>query len=347
MAASMLREMLISQDFCELRVALCEDKQLVELYVQPAKRSVVGNIYLGKVSDVLPGMQAAFVDIGLEQNAYLSIDDLRHEGAPLSAGQAISRHVQVGQTLMVQVVKDATDSKGARVTMELSIPGRFLVLFPNSNRRGVSKKIAEDRRQQLLQLMQQELPAGMGAIARSAAQGAAQADIQADIALLMSSYQRVKQQSTQLRAPSILHSESDLAMRCVRDMFTADFDSLTIDDQQTYDKVVALVKRYAPQLLTRVRLQCSTKQPLFSRYGIEDAIAAALKREVPLPSGGSIVIDQTEALVSIDVNTGSFIGSRTLEETLLTTNLEAAEVATRQMRLRDVGGIIIIDFIDM
>ncbi|MCL2379513.1 MAG: Rne/Rng family ribonuclease [Coriobacteriia bacterium] len=347
MATSITREMLISQDHSELRVAICEDKQLVELYIERAKRSVVGNIYLGKVTDVLPGMQAAFVDIGLEKNTYLYIDDLRVDGERVESARQISSYLQVGQTVMVQVVKDAMGTKGARVTMELSIPGRFLVLLPYSDRRAVSKKIGESQREELIALMQHELSEGVGAIARTATKDAATEDIIADIKLLTRIWDRVKRQSIEVAAPDVLYTEVDLAMRSARDIFTSEYSSLTIDNRQTYDKVVGLMKRSAPELVKRVNLYRSRGEPLFNRYDIEDAIAQSLRREVSLPSGGSIVIDKTEALVTIDVNTGSFVGKRTLEDTLLKTNLEAAIEAVRQLRLRDLGGIIIIDFIDM
>ena len=365
MTASITREMFISQDHSEVRVAICENKQLVELYVERAKRSVVGNIYLGKVTDVLPGMQAAFVDIGLEKNAYLYVDDLYIEqpggesdqpsGGPVpltSMGKVagkrqISNYLKVGQSVMVQVIKDAMGTKGARVSMELSIPGRFLVFMPYSKRRAVSKKIAPEHREHLLNMMQQHLPEDVGAIARTAAKEATPEDILADIDFLTRVWNRVKRQSIEVISPDTLYTEIDLAMRCVRDIFSADFASLVIDNKQVYDKVVGLMKRSAPELLKRVNLHRSKGEPLFNRYGIEDAIALALRREVPLPSGGSIVIDKTEALTTIDVNTGSFVGKTTLEETLLKANLEAAEEAVRQLRLRDLGGIIIIDFIDM
>ena len=347
MAGTVTREMLISQDHSEVRVAICENKQLVELYIERAKRSVVGNIYLGKVTDVLPGMQAAFVDIGMEKNAYLYVDDLRVDGAPVGGKRQITSYLQVGQSVMVQVVKDAMGTKGARVTMELSIPGRFLVFMPFSERRAVSKKISSSQREQILELMSANIPEGLGAIARTAARDATAEDVLADIEFLTRVWARVQKQSTEVLSPDILYTEIDLAMRCVRDIFSADFVSLFIDNKQIYDKVVGFLKRSAPELVKRVSLFRSKGDQLFNRYDIEDEIALSLKREVPLPSGGSIVIDKTEALVTIDVNTGSFIGRNTLEETLLKANLEAAETAIRQMRLRDLGGIIIIDFIDM
>ena len=349
MASGITREMLISQDQAEVRVAICEDKRLAELYVERSKRSVVGNIYLGKVTDVLPGMQAAFIDIGLEKNAYLYVDDIRVDGTtPESSKRQISSYLSTGQTLMVQVVKDAMGTKGARVTMGISLPGRFLVFLPFAERRAVSKKIGELQREHLLTIMEEHLPPGMGAIARTAARDATPADLIADIDFLTRVWNRVQRQSTEVVAPDTLYTEIDLAMRCVRDIFSSSYTSLTVDNKQIYDKVQAFVKRSAPELGKRIHLyRDKGGEALFSRYGIEDAIDGSLRREVGLPSGGFLVIDKTEALVTIDVNTGSFVGRRTLEETLLKTNIEAAEEALRQLRLRDLGGIIIIDFIDM
>ena len=347
MTNSLNREMLISQDHSEVRVAICENKQLVELYIERAKRSVVGNIYLAKVIDVLPGMQAAFVDIGMEKNAYLYVDDIRVDGQQVSGKRQISSYLQTGQAIMVQVSKDAMGTKGARVTMELSIPGRFLVFMPFSPRRAVSKKITSEQRRELQDLMATHIPEGLGVIARTAAKDATSDDILSDIDFLTRVWQRVQKQARTVAAPDVLYTEIDLAMRCVRDTYSGQFNSLTIDSKQIYDKVISFMKRSEPELLKSVNLHRSKGDALFNRYDIEDDIALALKREVPLKSGGSIVIDKTEALTTIDVNTGSFVGRNTLEETLLKANLEAAEEAIRQLRLRDIGGIIIIDFIDM
>ncbi|MDR1774890.1 MAG: Rne/Rng family ribonuclease [Actinomycetes bacterium] len=340
------REMLISHDVNETRVAIVENKELVELYVERARHSVVGNIYLGKVTDVLPGMQAAFVDIGLEKNAYLYVDDVRTRDGDGRA-ESIGGAVNVGQKIMVQVTRDAMGTKGARVSMALSIPGRFLVLTPCNPRRAVSKKIEGERRVHLLELMARELPEELGAIARTACADADEADIIGDLGFLTRVWRRVEKQSREVVAPDILYAEVDLAMRCVRDMFSAAFDSLTIEGKPVYDKVAAFIRRSAPALQKRVHIYKDKTTPLLETGNLKEQIGQSFKREAPLPSGGFLVIDKTEALITIDVNTGSYVGRRNLEETLLKTNLEAAHEAVRQLRLRDLGGIIIIDFIDM
>jgi ribonuclease G len=346
-AEKVAREMLISHDNAETRVAILEDKELVELYVERSKRSVVGNIYLGKVTDVLPGMQAAFVDIGLEKNAYLYVDDVRGGSDPNNTSRAIGAQISVGQKIMVQVIKDAMGTKGARVSMDISLPGRFLVLTPHVQRRAVSKKLDDATRERLLVLMDAHLPPGLGAIARTAAADAAEEDVLSDMEFLSRVWRRVEKQTFEVVAPDILYTEIDLAMRCVRDIFSAQYADLTIEGKSLFDKVSAFVKRSSPELSKRVHLYRDKVKPLFETRGLEAPIAQSLRREVPLPSGGFLVIDKTEALVAIDVNTGSFVGRRNLEDTLLKTNLEAAREALRQLRLRDLGGIIIIDFIDM
>lgn len=345
--SDIVREMLVSHDSYETRVAVVEDGELVELYVERAKRSVVGNIYLGKITDVLPGMQAAFVDVGLEKNAFLYVDDIRdHAGSGLGT-RSISGLVTVGQKVMVQVVKDPMGTKGARVTMDISIPGRFVVFLPYATHVGVSKKINEERREYLLNIVKPHVPEGMGAIVRTAAEDADEGDLLADLDFLNRVWKRVGRQSTEGVAPETLYTEIDLAMRLVRDVFSEKFTKLTVDDKHMHEKLQSFIKRGSPGLAKRMFLYKDKHQSLFELYDLRSPINDALKRQVELPSGGHIVIDKTEALVAIDVNTGSFVGRRDLEETLLRTNLEAAKEALRQLRLRDLGGIIIIDFIDM
>jgi ribonuclease G len=339
--------MLISQDNMETRVALVEDGQLVELFIERSRRSVVGNIYLGKVADVLPGMQAAFVDIGLEKNAYLYVDDVRLSSEETREARSISSLLSVGQTVMVQVIKDAMGTKGARVSMELSIPGRYLVLTPMTSRRAVSKKIGDARRERLLDLMEAQLPQDTGAIARTVADESDDGDIANDINFLSRVWLRVQRQAREVVAPDILYTEIDLAMRCVRDIFSADYDKLVIDHKNLYEKIMSFMRRSSPQLTRRIQLYRDKGKSLFEAWKLDEDIAQSFRRDLPLPSGGFLVIDKTEALVSIDVNTGSFVGRRSLEDTLLKTNLEAAAEACRQLRLRDLGGIIVIDFIDM
>ena len=339
--------MLISHDNNETRVALLEDSKLVELYIERPKRSAVGNVYLGKVSDVLPGMQAAFVDIGLEKNAFLYVDEvITPEGLEGLPRRDIQQLLKVGQQVMVQVSKDAMGTKGARVTTEITLPGRFLVLMPFSEFVGVSKKLPDDERERLHEIVVRRVPDKMGVIVRTVAQGVSERDLASDLEFLLRLWRRVSHQSTEALAPEVIYTEMDLALRLVRDVFAENFRRMMIDDKPTFDKVISFLKKTSPQLVRRVQLY-REKAPLFESFGLQPTIDSAMKRTVALPSGGHITIDKTEALIAVDVNTGKFVGKRNLEETIVRTNLEAAEETVRQLRLRDMGGIIIIDFIDM
>lgn len=343
----MAREMLISHDNSETRVALLEDARLVELYIERPKRSTVGNVYWGRVSDVLPGMQAAFVDIGLEKNAFLYVDEIVVPDAVAGAPKReISQLLRPGQQIMVQVVKDAMGTKGARVTTEITLPGRFLVLMPFSDFIGVSKKLPDDERDRLHDIIERHVPGGVGVIVRTVAQGVAEKDLVNDLEFLLRLWKRVNHLSTEALAPEVIYTEMDLALRLVRDVFSEEFSRLVIDDRPTYDKVVSFLKKTSPQLVRRVH-QYKERGSMFSHYRLLETVESALQRTVPLPSGGYLTIDKTEALTAIDVNTGKFVGRKNLEETLLKTNLEAADEVVRQLRLRDIGGIIIVDFIDM
>jgi len=343
----MAREMLISHDTSETRVALLEDRELVELYIERPKRSVVGNVYLGRVSDVLPGMQAAFVDIGLEKNAFLYVDEIvAPEGVDDVPRRDIQQLLKPGQQVMVQVLKDPMGTKGARVTTEVTLPGRFLVLMPYSRFVGVSKKLPDGERDRLHSIVETKVPDGMGVIVRTVAQGASERDLASDLEFLLRLWKRVNHQSTEALAPEIIYTEMDLALRFVRDVFSEEFKRLVVDDKGVYEKVVSFLKKTSPHLVRRVQLY-KERSALLEAYNLPEAIDSALRRTVGLPSGGHITIDKTEALTAIDVNTGKFVGRRSLEETILKTNLEAAEEAVRQLRLRDIGGIIVIDFIDM
>lgn len=345
--AEVAREMLISHDVNETRVALLEDSELVELYIERPKRSVAGNVYLGKVSDVLPGMQAAFVDIGLEKNAFLYVDEVvAPEGLENLPKREISALLKPGQQLMVQVVKDPMGTKGARVTTEITLPGRFLVLMPFSDFVGVSKKLPDEERDRLHEIIQSSIPAGMGVIVRTVAQGASERDLVSDLEFLLRLWKRVRHQATEGLAPEVIYTEMDLALRFVRDVFSDEFKRLIVDDKATFEKVVSFLKKTSPALVRRVQLY-RERQPLFEFFHMNDIIDSALRRSVSLPSGGHIAIDKTEALTAIDVNTGKFVGKRSLEDTILKTNLEAADEVVRQLRLRDIGGIIVVDFIDM
>ncbi len=339
--------MLISHDTNETRVAMLENQELVELYIERPKRSVAGNVYLGKVSDVLPGMQAAFVDIGLEKNAFLYVDEVvTPEGLEGVPRRDIQSLLKPGQQIMVQVVKDAMGTKGARVTTDISLPGRFLVLMPFSEFVGVSKKVPEPERDRLHDIITRHVPPNMGVIVRTVAQGASERDLTSDLEFLLRLWKRVNHQATEALAPEIIYTEMDLALRLVRDVFSEDHRRLIIDNRATFDKVVSFLKKTSPQLLRRVQLY-KDRTPLFEQYALAPVIESALRRTVPLPSGGYLTIDKTEALTAIDVNTGRFVGKKSLEDTIVKTNLEAAEEAVRQLRLRDIGGIVVIDFIDM
>ncbi len=345
--SGILREMLISHDPNETRVALLEDRRLVELYIERPKRSAVGNVYLGKVKDVLPGMQAAFVDIGLEKNAFLYVDEVvAPEGVDDLPRRNIQSLLKVGQQVMVQVLKDPMGTKGARVTTDITLPGRFLVLMPFSQFIGVSRKIGEPERDRLHSVIAPHVPPGLGVIVRTVAVGVSEKDLVSDLEFLLRLWKRVSHQAEEGLAPEVVYTEMDLALRLVRDVFSDDFKRLLVDDKTVYDKVISFLKKTSPQLMRRVTFY-KDQMPLFDSYDLQPDIDSALKRSVPLPSGGHITIDITEALVAIDVNTGKFVGKRNLEETILRTNLEAADEVVRQLRLRDIGGIIVIDFIDM
>jgi ribonuclease G len=339
--------MLISHDTHETRVAILEDRRLVELYVERPKRSVVGNVYLGKVRDVLPGMQAAFIYIGLEKNAFLYVDEVvSPEGVAGAPRRDIQSLLRPGQQLMVQVLKDPMGTKGARVPTEITLPGRFLVLMPFSPFVGVSRKISDEERERLTSIVEPHVPEGVGVIVRTAAVGATDKDLEGDLDFLLRLWRRVQHQGREGLAPEVVYTEMDVALRLVRDAFGEEFRRLVIDDKRVYEKVTSFLRKTAPKLSKRVQLH-KERRALFESYGLQDDIDAAVLRVVPLPSGGHITIDRTEALTAIDVNTGSYVGRKSLEDTVVRTNLEAATEVVRQLRLRDIGGIIVIDFIDM
>jgi ribonuclease G len=345
--AEIVREMLISHDSSETRVAVLEDGLLVEFYLERAKRSVVGNVYLARVRDVLPGMQAAFVDIGLEKNAFLYVDEVvAGDGSVEVPRREISQLLSPGQQVVVQVLKDPMGTKGARVTTDVTLPGRFLVLMPFSDFVGISRKLPEAERDRLHTLITGATPPGVGLIVRTAAAGAGDTDLLADLEFLQRLWKRVQHQASEALAPEVIYTEMDLALRFVRDVFGDDFKRLLVDDRTTFDKVVSFLKKTSPHLAKRVTFY-RERVPMFDYFGADRQIDAVLERTVRLPSGGYIAIDQTEALTAIDVNTGSFTGRRSLEDTIVRTNLEAADEVVRQLRLRDIGGIIVIDFIDM
>jgi ribonuclease G len=364
----------------ETRLAVQDGTQLIELYVERAgRRSIVGNIYKGVVTNVLPGMQAAFVDIGLQKDAFLyggdyTADrgedsetlppDADEDAADIEEGERdaetdvepphrreaavpIEEMLHKGQEILVQVSKESLGTKGARITAFVSIPGRYIVYMPQSRHVGVSRRIHDDAERDRLRGIVKELqPPSGGFIVRTVAEGKAAEELRADIQFLTRLWGQVQSRFESARAPSLLHEEMDLTFRVVRDLFSPDVDEFLVDTPAAYEKCLHFAESLVPQLASRVKLY-DAAPPIFETTGIEKEIDKALRRRVWLKSGGYIVIDHTEALVAIDVNTGKYVGKRDFEETVLKINLEAATEVIRQIRLRDLGGIIIIDFIDM
>jgi ribonuclease G len=353
----MAKEILVTVDLDETRAAVLEDGELVEIFIErPVHQRVVNNIYKGKVENVLPGMQAAFVDIGLDRNSFLYVDDAllgRAEvegvtvGAP-SKKPTIKEVVRPGQEIIVQVMKEPIGTKGARVSRHITLPGRFLVLMPYVDYIGVSRRISDEReRDRLKQVAARVKPEGMGLIVRTVAEGAQEEELARDVAFLVRLWERICHRAKTAPAPSLLHRDMGLVHRIVRDWFDDTVDQLIIDHKEEYQRALEVLDLHAPHLKERVKLYTRTDQSLFDFYSVEMEIEKALRKRVWLKSGGYIVIDQTEALTSIDVNTGKFVGTTNLADTVFKTNLEAAREIARQLRLRDIGGIIIIDFIDM
>ncbi|MDI6824602.1 MAG: Rne/Rng family ribonuclease [Bacillota bacterium] len=356
----MSKEIVVSSDADETRAAVLEDGKVVELYVErPLVHRAAGNIYLGRVENVLPGMQAAFVNIGLERNAFLYVDDAdavidaeegngrrrvrRHRRRP-----GITELLQEGQSIAVQVVKEPLGTKGARVTTHITLPGRYLVLMPNLDYVGVSRRIAEAaERERLRRIARTIKPAGAGIIVRTVAEGQSEEDLVRDRDFLVRIWDRLRERARTSEPPALLHRDLGLVFRLVRDQFTEDVDRLVVDDREQYDRILELLEAYSPELKKRVHFHRRNTGSAFEAYDLDREIELALRRKVWLPSGGYLVIDQTEAFCIIDVNTGKYVGETSLEETVLRTNLEAAVEIARQLRLRDIGGIIVIDFIDM
>lgn len=349
------KEILVNVDTDETRAAVLEDGQLVEVFLErPVQQRVVGNIYKGRVENVLPGMQAAFVDIGLERNSFLYVDDAlpgkpqAEEKGGTHRPPTIKELVRPGQEILVQVAKEPIGTKGARVTRHITLPGRFLVLMPGVDYIGVSRRITEEReRERLKQLAAQVKPPGTGLIVRTVAEGATEEELARDAAFLQRLWERIMGRAAKAPATSLLHRDLGLVQRVVRDWFDDSVDQFLIDNREEYQRALEVLELHAPHLKSRLKLYNRLDQSLFDAYGIEVEIDKALKRRVWLKSGGYLVIDQTEALTAIDVNTGKFVGSTNLADTVFRTNMEAAKEIARQLRLRDIGGIIIIDFIDM
>jgi ribonuclease G len=355
----------------ETRVAVIENGSLAELLVDRGdNRGYVGNVYLGKVVRVLPGMQAAFVDIGLERAAFLYVGDIftdflhmhRKESesddeeeqseevpraAPRSGLPPIQDLLKEGQEIVVQVAKDPIGTKGARLTTHIALPGRYLVYMPTVEHVGISRRIEKDKeRRRLREFVEQHRPKGAGFIVRTVCENQPVENLQADMDFLLKSWQRVQEVSKNRRAPAALHTEYGLVLRAVRDLFDENVERLVIDDKKVYDEVRSFMADFMPKHRERVHLYRGA-EPIFDTYGVETQISRSLGRKVWLKSGGYLVIDQTEALMAIDVNSGKFVGTSSLEETTLQTNLEAVNEVVQQLRLRNMGGIIIIDFIDM
>lgn len=350
----MKREIVVNAAFGETRAAVLENKRLVELYVErePSQR-VVGNIYKGRVEDVLPGMQAAFVNIGLERNAFLYVDDAvpknnnNNGSGRRQRVRSIKDVVKEGDTLTVQVVKEPLGTKGARIITNLSIPGRFLVWVANADYVGVSRRITDEKERARLRHIAKKLrPADTGLIVRTEAEGCSEEEIAQDIQFLGQVWNDISKKAQHAKPPTLLYKDYDLLYRTARDRFTHDVNKLVVDQQPLYDKVRNLVEPLSTDMQRRIYLY-HEGPPIFESYGIENQIDQALERKVWLDCGGYIVIDHTEALTSIDVNTGRYTGTTDLADTVLHTNLEAGVEIARQLRLRDIGGIIIVDFIDM
>lgn len=352
----MNREIVVDINPYQTRVVLLEDAQPSEIYIERrGHERLVGNIYIGKVQNVLPGMQAAFVDIGLERNAFLYAGDVQVDRSDFQFGDQevrlsssnIQDIVKPGQEIMVQVLKEPVGTKGARVTTHITLPGRTLVLMPTVNYVGVSRRISdESERTRLRGILDDVKPAEMGVIVRTAAAGKNKEEFQTDILFLERLWQRIVKKKALVSAPRMLHAEEPLIFRTIRDLFTPEIERLIINDPEFYERIQIVANIISPQLKDKVVLY-QGEEDLFDRFDLEGKIEKALARKVWLANGGYIVIDQTEALTSIDVNTGRFVGTDNLQETITQANCEAAKEIARQLRLRDISGIIIVDFIDM
>ncbi len=370
----------------ETRVALLEDGTTAELYIERNKdRGLVGNIYKGRVARVLPGMQAAFVDIGLDRAAFLYVGDIMQEdpedllerreeegdfeGIGKRRGEKFNSSdddstpardhdgnipiedlIEEGQEINVQVVKDPIGTKGCRVSTHITLAGRHLVFMPYVDHLGVSRRITDakerDRLYQVLDKFKATSSINGGFIARTASEGVSVRKLRNDMQLLLNLWKEIQTRAQKRHAPALLYEELDLSLRAARDIFTADIDKVIVDDQKTYERIINFIDKFMPKLKPLIQLY-TEKEPIFDHFGVEIEINRALGRKVWLKSGGYIVIDQTEALTAIDVNTGRFVGQHNLEDTILKTNLEAVREIAEQLRLRNIGGIIIIDFIDM
>ena len=363
----MRKELVISTTSHETRVALLEGSHIAELYIEREReRGIVGNIYKGKVIRVLPGMQAAFVDIGLEKAAFLYVADVldemeqvertiegdepapeQNEGSELAALPPIEDLLKEGQELLVQISKEPIGTKGARITSHISLPGRHLVYMPTVDHVGISRRIeCEDERERLREVVESMREPGTGFIVRTVSEGKSEEDMRADMEFLVGLWNDLSSDIEERKAPSLIHSDLDVISKVLRDILTEEIKRIVVDSKEEYDKIIHFIRTFMPRLNYCIELY-DGDEPVFDAYGLEVEISRALGRKVWLKSGGSIIIEQTEALTAIDVNTGRYVGKHNLEDTILKTNLEALKEIAFQLRLRNIGGLIIIDFIDM
>jgi len=350
----MSEELLINVTPQETRVAYVENGMLQEVHIErERKRGLVGNIYKGKVVRVLPGMQAAFLEVGLDRTAFLHVSDIAQPNGKNGDGGApsdvIMELLREGQELLVQVVKDPMGTKGARLTTQISFPSRYLVYMPGISHIGISQRIEDEnernRLKDIIAKFADEFEQG-GYIARTVAEGISEEAIYKDMQFLQKIWGNIVERNTHSESGSLIHEDMSLVMRTMRDLSGIEIEKVRIDSRSTYEKVKKFAEKFIPELEDRVD-HYPGERPVFDLYGVEDEIQKALERKVPLKSGGYLIIDQTEAMTTFDVNTGAFVGHRNLEETIFKTNLESAQAIVRQLRLRNLGGIIIIDFIDM
>lgn len=348
----MAKEIIANVDPEETRVAVMDDGALVNIFIERGE-PLAGNVYKGRVANVLPGMEAAFVDIGLDRNAFLHVGDIRSqrlagEEVEDSFGRgAIAQRLRVGQEILVQVTKEPMGTKGARVTTYVALPAYYLVLMPTVNYVGVSRRIEHDAERKRLRALAERLrPKGMGVIVRTAAEGVSETELADDVQFLQAMWAKVEERSTSGRAPALVYQDLRLIRRVVRDLFTGDVSRFVIDSPEEHGRIADLLSSFAPRLRSRLHLYRES-EPIFERFGVEKELDKALRRRVWLKSGGYVVVDRTEALTVIDVNTGKYVGKTDLASTIFRTNMEAVGEIVRQIALRDIGGIILVDFIDM
>ena len=342
------KTMLITERGDRDQIAVVEGRELVEHYVtRVGASSMVGNIYFGRVQNVLPGMEAAFVDVGRGRNAVLYAGEVSYDEEVEDEGRRIEQALKPGQGVLVQVTKDPMGGKGARLTGQISLPGRYLVYVPDGGASGISRRLPEKERARLRDVMKRIRPSGAGVIVRTAAEAASEEELAADLERLKKGWDSIKRKSRRAKPPKELYEEPELTVRVIRDVFSpVEYRELVTDSKEVYERVTAYLREVAPDLLERVRLH-EGPLPLMEEFHVAEQIHKALERKVWLSSGGYLIIDRTEAMTVIDVNTGKAVGKSNLEETVVGTNLEAAREIARQLRLRDIGGIIVIDFIDM